>query len=294
MTRRQSSLPVRPVLLALAVAALTLVGAVGIVAAHGNHATATPQVSANGSVVVEEVFLTDGAYLVLRADDGGDPGRVLGYRALDRGRHTGVRVAFDGAAWADASGNTTVWAVLHADDGDGEFDPDTDTMLLWFGDPAGDRLAVRKGDDPVNVVTPTIGGADGGVPVTETTLGQPGFLVAHAIENGTLGPPLGSLSLAAGHHTDVTVPLDRTPNGSVLVAVHTDDGDGEFAPGDDPAVRVAGDPVASRYDPTTRRSIGITTPTPGSTAEPTDTAGHGFGVVVTVLAVLVVAVVARR
>lgn len=294
MTRRPPSSVTRPTVVLLAVAALALLGAVGVAAAHGNHATATTQVSANGSVVVEQAVASDPVYLVLRADDGGDPGRVLGHRSLDRGRHTGVRVGFEDDAWANVSGNTTVWAVLHADDGDGEFDPERDGLLLFLDEPAGDRFTVRKGDAAANVFTAVADAPEGTVPVSEATLPQSGHLVAHTVENGTLGRPLGSLSLPAGRHTDLSLSLDRPANGSVLVAVHTDDGDGTFEPGADPVVRVAGDPVASRYVPTTRASFGVTTPTPGDDGGTTSADGAGFGVAVALVALLLVGVAVRR
>jgi hypothetical protein len=295
-SRRRSPLSPHSLLVFASVAVVLLVAAAGVAAAHGNHATATPQVSANGSVVVEEAVVAESAHLVLRADDGGSPGRVLGSRPLDRGRHTGVRVQFDSDAWDRVTGNTTVWAVLHADDGDGEFDPETDSMLLRFGEPAGDRFPLRTGDAPVTVVTAGAGDAADGIPVAATSLARPGHLAVYPAANGTDGDPLGSLSLSAGHHTDVTVPLDRRPNGSVVVAVHADDGDGEFDPTADPPVRVAGNPVASRYDPTARQSVSITTPTPGEAPgrTTTDATGGGFGVGLGFLALLALAAVVRN
>ena len=293
-SRRWPPLSPRPLLLASVVAVLLVVAA-GVAAAHGNHATATPQVSANGTVVVERAVAAESAHLVLRADDGGAPGPVLGSRSLDRGRHTGVRVQFDPGAWDRVTDNTTVWAVLHADDGDGEFDPEADDMLLRFGDPAGDRLPLRRGDAPVTVATVGSGDAADGIPVAVTSLARPGHLAVYPATNGTDGDPLGSLSLPAGHHTDLTVPLDGRPNGSVLVVVHADDGDGEFDPTADPPVRVSGTPVASRYDPSARQSVSVTTPTPGE--EPgrtaTDATGSGFGASAALLALLTIAAVVR-
>lgn len=307
----------RPGLTVVALLAVAVLGA-GVAVAHGNHATAGSQVSANGSVVVEEAFLSTSGYLVLRAADGGGPGRVVGVRPLDRGRHVDVTVRAEPAFWANVSENVTLWAVLHADAeaGDGGFDPATDTLLRWFGGPAGQRLTVARGDEPASVVTRGAGTLETDtVPVVAATLPDRGHLVAHAMENDTLGRPLGSRSLPAGRHTDVRVPVNTSgldPRAVVAVAVHTDDGDGSFEPRVDPVVRAGGDPVASRYQwlPGGRDPVRVNTPTPvpetasdgtvsegGRTAEPggssADGAGPGpMGVVVAVA--VVVAWLTRR
>ncbi|RXK47215.1 DUF7282 domain-containing protein [Halorientalis pallida] len=254
--------------------ALAVVGA-GLVVAHGNHATASPQVSTDGTVVVEEAFLSTDGYLVLRADDGGEPGRIVGVRPLDRGRHRGVTVRADDAFWTGVRGNVTLWAVLHADaEAGNDFDPAADTMLTWFGGPAGQRLAVARGERPASVVTRGAGALENGtLPVVAATLPEAGSLVVHATANGTLGRSLGSRALPAGRHTGVRVSVNTSgldERAVVAVAVHTDDGDGRFEPGVDPVVRVAGEPVASRYErvPEGRDPIRVNTPVPT-----TDSAG---------------------
>ncbi len=255
-----------PVLAGLLV--LAVLGA-GLAVAHGNHATANPQVSTNGTVVVEAAFLSTDGHLVLRADDGGEPGRVVGVRPLDRGRHRGVTVQADAGFWSTVSGNVTLWAVLHADaEAADDFDPAADTMLTRFGGPAGQRFSVARRERPASVVTSDAGPLENGsLPVVTATLPDDGSLVVHATANGTLGRSLGSRSLPAGRHTDVRVPVNTTgldERAVVAVAVHTDDGDGQFEPGADPTVRVGGDPVASRYErlPDGRDPVRVNTPTP--------------------------------
>lgn len=271
--------------------AVALAMAVGLVAAHGNHATANAQVSANGTVVVEQLFLSERGHLVLRADDDGQPGEVLGHRTLDRGRYSGVRVGMDRSYWQTVSGNVTVWAVLHSDDGDGQFDSD-DELLYWFDQPAGDRIPVAKGDAPASVVTTGAGSlSDDGLTVDEATLARDGHLVVHE-SNGSLGPALGSRPLPAGRHTDATVSANASGADALLVAVHGDDGDGQFDPDADQVVRAGGEPVASRYEPTAGGPVGITTPTGQPDTEAgespgTSVDGAGFGVVVAALALVV-------
>ncbi|WP_336001607.1 DUF7282 domain-containing protein [Halorientalis halophila] len=271
------------------VLALAVLGA-GVAVAHGNHVTANPQLSANGTVVIEEAVLSTEGYLVLRADDGGDPGRVVGVRPLDAGRHTGVTVRADPDYWANVSGNRTLWAVLHADGdgGDGGFDPEVDRQLRWLGGPAGERISVARASRPASVVTRGAGPIENGtVPVIAATLADRGHLVVHELENGTLGRPLGARTLPAGRHTDVGISVNASGLGEralLAVAIHADDGDGRFDPEADRPVRVAGNPVASRYErlPDRRDPIGVNTPTPdsgggGETAAGTGTAGPDDG-----------------
>ncbi|WP_424017440.1 DUF7282 domain-containing protein [Halorientalis pallida] len=296
--------------------ALAVAGA-GLAVAHGNHATANPQVSADGTVVVEEAFLSTDGYLVLRADDGGEPGRIVGVRPLDPGRHRGVSVRADDGFWANVTGNATLWAVLHADAETGDdFDPAADTMLTWFGGPAGQPVPVARGEQPASVVTSGAGPLENGtLTVVAATLPEAGHLVVHATENGTLGRPLGSRTLSAGRHTGVRVPVNTTgldERAVVAVAVHTDDGSGRFEPGSDPAIRVAGEPVASRYErvPDGGDPIRVNTPTLAdsggnsrtvgrtpTTGSPAGTAadGAGPGIWGVALAAVVIAVwLARR
>lgn len=283
---------------------LVIVGSAGVAAAHGTHATLTPQVSA-GSVVVEEAALSEPGYLVIRADDDGEPGQVLGVRALDRGRHTGVAVALESSL--RGSGPRPVWAVIHADDGDGRFDPESDPLRYRFGAPAGDRAPVRPGERPVHVLTRGAGSAPvDAIRITTAALAADGHLVVHAAENGTLGPVRGTRSVPAGRHTNVTVPVENASGRRFAVVLHRDDGDGRFDPEADPAVRVGTDPVASRYEAlsgggdtelevtvrTATDAVGSDDGPPVSRAANTDNAA--FGVLATVLALLAVLAFRRR
>lgn len=295
-------------LLALAVATVA-----GLAVAHGTHATANTQVSANGTLVVEQAFLSQPAYLVVRADDGGQPGRVLGYRPLSQGLYTGVTVRIDESAWQDLPANTTVWTVLHADDGDGEFDPSEDELLSWVGQPAGERVAVGKRSGAGYVVTGSgLTDTAGELSLERVALPTAGHVVVHERTNGSLGRVRGSRSLAAGTHSDVGVPVDLAGNQSdwppLSIVIHADDGDGEFD-GDEPVVRVAGAPVASEFGRDGRRTtdapVGVNTlqADSGSGSSPATTTGEGsttrsdgagFGVGAAVAAVVALVLVGRR
>jgi hypothetical protein len=62
-------------------------------------------------------------------------------------------------------------------------------------------------------------------------------------------------------------------NRSVAVAIHRDDGDGQFDPATDRVVRVGDTPVATRLSLASagRPSVRVNTPTPTSTAAPPST-----------------------
>jgi len=252
--------------LALAVACL-LVGTgialgAGIAAAHGNHLSADPQLSDDGTVVVENLFLQNGGYLAVRADDGGSPGRVLGYERLGSGYRSAVAVAVDGEYWAEQSNATTVWATLHADDGDGQFEPTGDDgVFRSFGSFAGTQIPVgASGGGQSYVVAASASGVrqatDGPtVAVENASLAEDGYLVVHAVEDDySPGEVVGRVRLAAGVHENVSVELDESFYESLderfrlYAMVHADDGDGEFDPDADSAVTVGDQPVASLFD----------------------------------------------
>ena len=297
--------------------AVAAVAYAGVAVAHGNHASAGPQVSANGSVVVEQAFLSERGYVAVTTDPASGEGRVLGHRAVGAGLHTGLRVGVDPDYWAGVSGNTTLRVRLYGDDGDGQFDPDSDPVLRWFDRPAGGSFPVRKGSGAAYIVPSgdTTLTADGRLPVAAVALPARGHVVVHEAANGTLGPPLGHRTLDAGRHTSVGVSVAGAGNRSVTIAVHRDDGDGEFDPAADPVVRVAGTPVATSLSVSGAGADGGDDPirviTPTATDEgatETDTAttrtatapgtttasGPGFGVVAVLCALLVAVLAATR
>jgi len=270
--------------LALAVACLLVGTAIalgaGIAAAHGNHLSADPQLSDDGTVVVENLFLQDGGYLAVRADDGGSPGRVLGYERLGSGYRSAVPVAVDGEYWAERPNATTVWATLHADDGDGEFEPNGDDgVFRSFGSFAGTQIPVGVSDGGRSyVVAASASGArqatDGPtVAIENASLAEDGYLVVHAVEDDySPGEVVGHVSLGAGVHENVTVEIDESFYESLderfrlYAMVHAADGDGEFDPDADPAVTVGDQPVASLFDLRKADGDGGLVNTPATTA----------------------------
>lgn len=277
--------------LALLALALLLSPISGLAAGHGsNHLGADPQASADGVVRMESVFATEDGFIVIYRDRGGERGEVLAHRPFSASTHDvfDVPVEVGDEAWTDLSRNATLRAVLHGDDGDGEFEPASDPPLTSFSGVAGDSFVVRRG------TTAYVGAAsgadvqrsaDGTVEVRSVRLPDRGYVVLRNSSGGGPGEVVGVTALDAGSHANVSVDLDegffadRPANATFSVWAHAyvDDGDGEFDEADRP-VRAGNETVGTRFG-VEKRSTGSTpTPTPeeGSlvrTATPTDTPG---------------------
>ena len=310
--------------------AVVLAVAVAPVAAHVNGVEADDQRSADGTLHLEWEFVGDDGWVVVRADEGGEPGAVLGHRRVDpeTAFRTDTTVAIEEAAWSDVAERRDVWVVLHSEEGGEGFDADEDPMRSGFsGDPAGSRVTVERADAATNVAaqgfTPETS-TDGTVTVRRVELAKDGYLAVHAVDgevaatvdNGDVGEPVGVVELSAGVHENVTVEIDE----SSLAGAETEQlleavvyaGSGGFE-ADSTAPVTAGDSLVSTTfgvefrgaaasgptpSPTPEESALVTTPSP--TATPTATAtdtrddGTGAGVVGTALALALAALVVRR
>lgn len=243
-------------------------------AAHGNHLTARSQVSADGTVVVESLFILESGYLVIHESDGGEPGDIIGQIQIDRGYQRGATVQVDESWWENQSGTTEIVAVLHRDAESGDdFDPAVDTPVNSFGSIASSTFSVRKGDTAINLVATKFSGhsVEDSVTIPSVELAEVGYLVVRTDDDGTPGEVVGYTTVDAGTNTNVTVPVDREAIGSngsqigLWVTVYQDDGDNTFDSEDDPVV-VGDNPVQSRIvasigSETEQRTIGINTPT---------------------------------
>jgi hypothetical protein len=280
MTRRIPRALVALALAALLVAPL-LGTAVGPAAGHGNHVTARPQISPDGSVVVESLFVLDGGYLVLH--EGSQRGDPVGHVRLDQGGHRGVTVQVEEDWWASQDETVPLVAVLHRDAERGDdFDPEVDTPVSAFGSVASSSFTVGKGDAPVNLVATKFSGhgVDDAVTVPRVELDGDGYVVVRAEEDGGPGEIVGHAAVEAGNHSDVEVPVDSDALGSdgetvyLWVSVVRDDGDGSYGEADEPVV-VGGDPVQSRIQGTLggdggELTVGVNTPTDTTSGDATD------------------------
>ncbi|MFC7229475.1 hypothetical protein N0B31_18905 [Salinirubellus salinus] len=288
-----------------------------------NHLSADPQVSADGTVVLESAYATSDGFVVLYRGWDGRSGEVVGVTPFSASRVdvTEVPVGVDDAAWDAVDGNATVTAVLYADtDDDGTFDPATDDPQVSFGRVTQATFDVARGEAPAYVSAAGLGAqrSAGEVTVREAALADPGHLVLSLSEGGEPGRTLGHVSLDAGTHEDLRVELDRSFLASqndtfaVFATVYADDGDGVLD-ADDRPVRANGSLVATRFSvrPSEGPTDGTPTPalvnTPTATETPTSTDrpttptatetrtptaedGAGFGLVVTLAALVALAV----
>jgi hypothetical protein len=299
--------------LGLLVLAAALVGA-GVAGGHSvNYVSADPQVTPDGTVLVEGAFVEESGWAVLHERTADGYGEALGATRLPRRNafYTDIAVTIEAEAWANWSTREVV-VVLHGEDGDGEF-TDADPPLAGFGVVVTDRFVVEPGHRAVVTGEDDFPQrADGpSVTVRRATLPERGHLV---VRNRTAeGRVIGARTLDAGTYENVSVAVNDSfhaaTEGSFAarVSLHRDDGDGQFD-GDERAVRAGNETVTTRFSVEPERAGGIvTTPVP-TTAPPdggsggtatgsgttaggaTETGGQpGFGLAAVVAGVLVAA-----
>ena len=235
--------------------------AVAPVAAHVNHVEADDQRSADGTLRLEWEFVGTDGWVVVRADDGGEPGAVLGHRRVtpETAFRTDTTVEMDETAWASVDDSREVWVVLHRENGGEGFDPADDPLQTGFsGDPSGARLTVERA--PATSVTAEGFGAetsaDGTVTVRRVELPEAGHVAVHRVDgdiaanvgDGDIGEAVGSVRLPAGIHENVTVELEESfreeVGGETLLAAVVYAGEGALDADGTTAV-TAGDALVS-------------------------------------------------
>jgi hypothetical protein len=293
---------------------------------HGNHVIVGAQISADGTVVAEEAATLGTGFLVLRRDDGGEPGEPLGHTVLQGTTiQMDVGITVDEAAWSEWSGPRTVWAVVHLDDGDGEFDLGSDPSAARRYATASQAFELARGDAPVRILasqTDPIDLRNGTVTIRRVDLDGAGYVVAHPLDDDRV---VGTKALTAGSHENVSLRLaasflaEEDRRFRVRLAVYRDDGNGEFDTDDRPVTvgeeRVESDVVVRQIDDdaTTTQPL-IITPSPTTTPETrsaktansgtqgasavassgataTDATGSGFGLGLVLAAIVAVAVI---
>jgi len=208
---------------------------------HGNHVAVGTQVSADGTVIAGEAATLAPGFLVLRNDDGDRPGEPLGHTALTGATiRTDVSVAVDDDVWADWSGTRTLWAVVHLDDGDGEFDPAADPSAADRYPSASRQFRLERGDAPVRILarqTDAVALRNGTLTVRRVDLAADGYVVAHPLDDDHA---VGARALPAGSHRNVSLDLDesfvadRDRRFRVHLVAYRGDGDAEFDDDDRP------------------------------------------------------------
>jgi len=205
-------------------------------------------------VFVAEVWSDGPGFVVVRDDDGGTPGPVLGHTAVPGGLSTGVSVTLG----RNLEDGETLWAVLHVDEGTaGAFEyPGPDAAATDAGgNVISDAFVVTVAGmvvDPELVVADQL--ADPPDRVTIAVVASPvaGWLVVQEDAGGTPGAVVGFEAVLPGRTSNLIVNLDREgTNGETLWAtLHVDAGTaGLFeVPGPDvPATDDAGAPVRGSF-----------------------------------------------
>lgn len=320
---RTSTIAATVLLAAVAVLAVAVVPAV----AHTNHVEADDQHSVDGTLVLEWEFVGSDGWVAVRADDGGQPGEVLGERRVtpETAFRTDTSVTIDDGAWSDWDGSRQVWVVLHAEDGGEGFDPEEDPMQTGLsGDPAGSRITVERADSPTSVTAQGFGAQtsrDGTVTIRRVVLAEAGYVGVHTVDasiasnvaDEDVGETVGATQLEAGVHENVTVELDDAYLAgaeieALLAAVLYTGTEGFDADSTDAVT--AGDALVSTVfgvefrgevvdgptpTPTAEEADLVNTPEPsGPTPTPTQTQGDGPGLggLIAALALAVAALLA--
>ena len=217
---------------------LVLATAVAPVAAHVNHIEVDDQRSADGTLRLEWEFVSTDGWVVIRADDGGEPGAVLGHRRVtpETAFRTDTTVEIDESAWTSVEDSREVWVVLHSE-GEGEgFDPEEDPLRTGFsGEPAGTRVTVERAAAPTSVAAQGFGAetsTDGTVTVRRVELAEAGHVAVHRVDGDIaanvadedVGEAVGSgvLITSASSRVGVGVgPVEFEPRNSIPKTVLT-------------------------------------------------------------------------
>lgn len=125
-------------------------GAVNVVAERDQ-----PQQTDDNVVTIRAVRLASDGYVVIRADERGAPGRVVGAKAIAAGEHTDVTVTIDEPFYERRPESFNLWAVVHGSDGDGTFDADADPAVVVGEHRVMSRFAVERTDPIEHTPTPT-------------------------------------------------------------------------------------------------------------------------------------------
>lgn len=230
------------------------------VAAHGNYISMDPQVSHDGTIRVEFAVIVDDGFVVLHTDAGGEPGDPVGHRSIEPFLNPDFAVSLTNEYWTNQSGNLSLWAVLHHDNGDGQFDPGDDPALTTGPDNriVADHFLVRKAPSgTTNVIAERDHPQEtdrNRVKLRTVRLAADGYVSIRADNEGSPGRIVGKKALSAGEHTSVSVTIDqqfyerRPENFALWAVVHTSDGDEVFDATEDPVVRVGNATVRTRFD----------------------------------------------
>lgn len=204
-------------------------------------------VGSDGQVVVDQVVAPEAAWLVIRADEDGEPGAVLGYAAVAEGENEDVAVTVD-----PHQVTPTLYAALHQDAGrPGDFEfPGPDTPWPVEAD------AAVAFEVEVEVAVPAVMVSDqdvteeGIVVVNSVTSDGPGWLALLLDEAGTPGRMVAYAPVRDGLNENVALAINwRVATPILHAALYQDTGEPEQFefPEADPMAMVNDQPVISSF-----------------------------------------------
>ena len=266
--------------------------------------TVRNQESDGSSVVVGEVVSRGPGWLVIRAQNGSQPGRVIGYTPVRNGVNTDLVVKIDPELATEV-----MYAGLHIDAGeigtyefpgpdepkqvDGHLVSQSFTFsravaarLIPVMPVTGDQSTVASGEEtaqshstqavtsqpptPATIKVADQEVRDGFIVVEEATINGPGWLVVYSEQDGQLVEVIGFTAIQDGEHKDIAVRVDTSKVTPELYALlHTDAGQiGSFEyPGPDTPVLTDIRIVLDRFKTVVGATAMVTPsaePTPGA------------------------------
>jgi hypothetical protein len=180
------------------------------------------------NVTVANVVTAANGFVVIHADNGGQPGAVLGQTAVSAGNSSNVVVALSGDI------TPVLWPMMHVDTGEaGVYEFGTvegaDSPIIING--AVSTASISTGVPSVRMFNQVALHADGtGMmdPVTVTAVSVvsegPGWLVIHSDNGGQPGPVLGQTAVNDGTNWNVSVELSGDITPVVWPMLHVDTG----------------------------------------------------------------------
>ena len=198
-----------------------------------------------GELTAAEVALPGPGWLVILADDDGEPGEPIGQTALAGGVHANVAITVDPQLATE-----TLYARLHLDAGtEGVFEyPGEDEP--YAGEPSTTFAVELQLPRPIVEAAEQTVGESNIVTVARVELLEPGWVAIHVDDDGQAGAVIGGVRLEAGLYENVPVTIDRRYATPTLHAVlHEDDGEIgllEFPDGDQPLL-FNGQPVVAAF-----------------------------------------------
>lgn len=199
-----------------------------------------------GVLTVNQVVSPEQGWLVIQADDEGEPGIVLGFTEVSEGENEDVVITVDPMQVTD-----NVFALLYLDEG-GTADSTTDSSTFTTLTPvATEGFAVTiEVALPALAVSDQAVSYDGVVQVDSVVSAGPGWLVLYTDDGGQPGRPLAQVPVEAGLNEQLTFVINwREATPQLHAALYADTGrPGRFDfPEADPPVLVRNNPVLSTF-----------------------------------------------